>query len=29
LDVRAWNSIYELPAGPLSVALGAEARQWR
>ena len=29
LDVRAWNSIYELPAGPLSVAVGAEARQWR
>jgi hypothetical protein len=23
LDVRAWNSIYELPAGPLSLALGA------
>ena len=28
LDVRAWNSMYEMPAGPLSVALGAEARQW-
>ena len=29
LDARAWNSIYELPAGPLSLAVGAEARQWR
>ena len=29
LDFRAWNSIYELPGGPLSVAIGAEARQWR
>ncbi|MCC6196562.1 MAG: TonB-dependent receptor [Burkholderiales bacterium] len=29
LDARAWNSIFDLPAGPVSLALGAEARQWR
>ncbi|MEO8755050.1 MAG: TonB-dependent receptor, partial [Casimicrobiaceae bacterium] len=29
LDFRAWNAIYDLPGGPLSVAIGAEARQWR
>ena len=29
LDFRAWNAIYELPGGPVSVAVGAEARQWR
>ena len=28
-DVRASKAIYELPAGPLSVAIGAEARQWK
>ena len=29
LDFRASNAIVELPAGPLSVAVGAEARHWR
>ena len=29
LDFRAWNAIYDLPAGPVSLAVGAEARQWR
>lgn len=29
VDVKASKEIYELPGGPLSVAAGAEARQWR
>ncbi len=29
LDFRAWNALYDLPAGPVSLAVGAEARQWR
>lgn len=29
LDLHATNEIYEMPAGPLAIALGAEARQWK